>query len=90
MSIVSETVLTEVEDVAEQVVERFRDLKKENTQFRQKITELKQELEVLEREFRGKCGQVKLLEKDRKKSLFRVEKVLKSLSALEEEHTQRR
>ncbi len=90
MSVVAETVLTEVEEVAVQVVERFRDLNNENGQLKQKVTGLEQDLEVLERGFRGKCDQVKLLEKDRKKTLFRVEKVLKSLSALEEDCTERR
>ncbi len=85
MSVVAETVLTEVEDVAVELVERFLDLRKENAQLRQQVTELEQDLEVLERDFRGKRDQVKLLEKDRKKTLSRVEKMLTSLAALEKE-----
>ncbi len=83
MSVVAKTVLTEVEEVAVQLVERFRSLRKESVKLRQQVTELQQHLEVLERDFRGKCDQVKLLEKDRKKTLSIVERMLNSLATLE-------
>ena len=83
MSVVAKTVLTEVEEVAVQLVERFRSLREESVKLRQQVTELQQDLEVLERDFRGKCNQVKLLEKDRKKTLSSVERMLNSLATLE-------
>ena len=83
MSVVAKTVLTEVEEVAVQLVERFRSLREESVKLRQQVTELQQDLEVLERDFRGKCDQVKLLEKDRKKTLSSVERMLNSLATLE-------
>lgn len=85
MSVVAKTVLTEVEDVAVQLVERFRSLREENVKLKQQVTELEQDLEVLERDFRGKCDQVKLLAKDRKKTLSSVERMLNSLTALEKD-----
>jgi cell division protein FtsB len=85
MSVVAKTVLSEVEEVAVQLVERFRSLREENLKLKQQVSELRQDLEVLERDFRGKRDQVKLLEKDRKKTLSRVEKMLTSLAALEKE-----
>ena len=83
MSVIAKTVLTEVEEVAVQLVERFRSLREENVKLKQQVTELQQDLEVLERDFRGKCDQVKLLEKDRKKTLSSVERMLNSLATLE-------
>ena len=83
MSVVAKTVLTEVEDVAVQLVERFRSLREENVKLKQQVTELQQDLEVLERDFGGKCDQVKLLERDRKKTLSSVERMLSSLATLE-------
>ena len=83
MSVVAKTVLTEVEDVAVQLVERFRSLREENVKLKQQVTELEQDLEVLERDFGGKCDQVKLLERDRKKTLSSVERMLSSLATLE-------
>ena len=83
MSYVEKTVLTEVEDVAVQLVERFRSLREENVKLKQQVTELQQDLEVLERDFGGKCDQVKLLERDRKKTLSSVERMLSSLATLE-------
>jgi cell division protein FtsB len=83
MSVVEKTVLTEVEDVAVQLVERFRSLREENVKLKQQVTELQQDLEVLERDFGGKCDQVKLLERDRKKTLSSVERMLSSLATLE-------
>ncbi len=83
MSVVAKTVLTEVEEVAVQLVERFRSLREESVKLRQQVTELQQDLEVLERDFRGKCDQVKLLEKNRKKTLSSVERMLNSLATLE-------
>ena len=83
MSVVEKTVLTEVEDVAVQLVERFRSLREENVKLKQQVTELQQDLEVLERDFGGKCDQVKLLERDRKKTLSSVERMLNSLATLE-------
>ena len=83
MSVVAKTVLTEVEDVAVQLVERFRSLREENVKLKQQVTELQQDLEMLERDFGGKCDQVKLLERDRKKTLFSVERMLSSLATLE-------
>ena len=99
MSVVEKTVLTEVEDVAVQLVERFRSLREENVKLKQQVTEspgrgaallessdcqlAKQDLEVLERDFGGKCDQVKLLERDRKKTLSSVERMLSSLATLE-------
>ena len=83
MSVVAKTVLTEVEEVAVQLVERFRSLREESVKLRQQVTELQQDLEVLERDFREKCDQVKLLEKDRKKTLSSVERMLNSLATLE-------
>ena len=83
MSVVAKTVLTEVEEVAVQLVERFRSLREESVKLRQQVTELQQDLEVVERDFRGKCDQVKLLEKDRKKTLSSVERMLNSLATLE-------
>ena len=85
MSVVAKTVLTEVEEVAVQLVERFRSLRTENLKLKQQVTELEQDLEVLEGDFRGKCDQVKLLERDRKKTLSSVERMLSSLAALEED-----
>ncbi len=83
MSVVAKTVLTEVEEVTVQLVERFRSLREESVKLRQQVTELQQDLEVLERDFRGKCDQVKLLEKNRKKTLSSVERMLNSLATLE-------
>ena len=83
MSVVAKTVLTEVEEVAVQLVERFRSLREESVKLRQQVTELEQDLEVLERDFREKCDQVKLLEKNRKKTLSSVERMLNSLATLE-------
>ena len=83
MSVVAKTVLTEVEEVAVQLVERFRSLRKESVKLRQQVTELQQDLEVLERDFREKCDQVKLLAKDRKKTLSSIERMLNSLATLE-------
>ena len=83
MSVVVKTVLTEVEEVTVQLVERFRSLREESVKLRQQVTELQQDLEVLERDFRGKCDQVKLLEKNRKKTLSSVERMLNSLATLE-------
>ena len=83
MSVVAKTVLTEVEEVAVELVERFRSLREESVKLRQQVTELQQDLEVLERDFREKCDQVKLLEKDRKKTLSSVERMLNSLATLE-------
>ena len=83
MSVVAKTVLTEVEEVAVQLVERFRSLRDENVKLKQQVTELQQDLEVLERDFGGKCDQVKLLEQDRKKTLSSVERMLNSLATLE-------
>jgi cell division protein FtsB len=85
MSVVEKTVLTEVEDVAVQLVERFRSLREENVKLKQQVTELQQDLEVLERDFRGKCDQVKLLERDRRKTLSSVERMLNSLTVLEKD-----
>jgi cell division protein FtsB len=85
MSVVEKTVLTEVEDVAVQLVERFRSLREENVKLKQQVTELQQDLEVLERDFRGKCDQVKLLERDRRKTLSSVERMLNSLATLEKD-----
>ena len=83
MSVAEKTVLTEVEEVAAQLVERFCRIREDNLTLRQQVTELQQDLEVLERDFRGKCDRVKLLEKDRKKTLSSVERMLQSLAALE-------
>ena len=83
MSVVAKTVLTEVEEVAVQLVERFRSLREESVKLREQVTELQQDLEVLERDFREKCDQVKLLAKDRKKTLSSVERMLNSLATLE-------
>ena len=85
MSVAEKTVLTKVEEVAVQLVERFRSIREDNVNLRQQVTELQQDSEVLEREFRGKCDQVKLLEKDRKKTLSSVERMLNSLAALEKD-----
>ena len=83
MSVVAKTVLSEVEEVAVQLVERFRSLREENLKLKQQVSELRQDLEVLERDFGGKCDQVKLLEKDRRKTLSSVERMLSSLASLE-------
>ncbi len=83
MSVVAKTVLSEVEEVAVQLVERFRSLREENLKLKQQVSELRQDLEVLERDFGGKCDQVKLLEKDRRKTLSSVEKMVSSLASLE-------
>ena len=83
MSVAEKTILTEVEEVAVQLVERFLSIREDNVSLRQQVTELQQDLEVLERDFRGKCNQVKLLEKDRKKALSSVQRMLNSLATLE-------
>ena len=85
MSVAEKTVLTKVEKVVVQLVERFRSIRDDNLKLRQQVTELQQDLEVLERDFRGKCDQVKLLEKDRKKALSSVERMLNSLATLEKD-----
>ncbi len=85
MSVAEKTILTEVEEVAVQLVERFLSVREDNVSLRQQVTELQQDLEVLERDFRGKCDQVKLLEKDRKKTLSSVERMLTSLATLEKD-----
>ncbi len=85
MSVAEKTILTEVEEVAVQLVERFRSIREDNLNLRRQVTELQQDLEVLERDFRGKCDQVKLLEKDRKKALSSVERMLNSLATLEKD-----
>ena len=85
MSVAEKTVLTKVEEVAVKLVECFRSIREDNVNLRQQVTELQQDLEVLERGFRGKCDQVKLLEKDRKKTLSSVERMLNSLAALEKD-----
>ena len=85
MSVAEKTILTEVEEVSVQLVERFLSVREDNVSLRQQVTELQQDLEVLERDFRGKCDQVKLLEKDRKKTLSSVERMLTSLATLEKD-----
>ena len=85
MSVAEKTILTEVDEVAVQLVERFRSIREDNLNLRRQVTELQQDLEVLERDFRGKCDQVKLLEKDRKKALSSVERMLNSLATLEKD-----
>ena len=85
MSVAEKTVLTEVEEVAVELVERFRSIRADNENLRQQVTELQQDLEVLERDFRGKCDQVKLLERDRRKTLSSVERMLNSLATLEKD-----
>ena len=85
MSVAEKTILTEVEEVAVQLVERFLSVREDNVSLRQQVTELQQDLEVLERDFRGKCDQVKLLKKDRKKTLSSVERMLTSLATLEKD-----
>ena len=85
MSVAEKTILTEVEEVAVQLVERFLSVREDNVSLRQQVTELQQDLEVLERDFRGKCDQVKFLEKDRKKTLSSVERMLTSLATLEKD-----
>jgi len=79
MSIFPETVFTDIEEVAGQIVKRFTAVSKENIELRGEVTKLKQDLMNLKQDFSEECDQVKWLGKEREKTLARVENILNSL-----------
>ena len=79
MSILAETVFTEIEEVAGQIVKRFNAVSKENQRLRSEVSKLKEDLMILKQNFNEERNQVKSLGKERKKPLAKVENILKSL-----------
>lgn len=82
MSIHSETVFTEIEEVAGQIVKQFTVVSKENEKLRSEVSKLKEDLMILKQNFNEECDQVKSLGKERRKTLAKVENILKSLKDL--------
>ena len=83
MSISVTNVLSEVEEVALNFVAEHKRLAQDNDRLRQRVLKLEQDLEDLDKDFGVKCEEIDVLEKDRKKALARVDKMLKSLAALQ-------